>query len=127
MASPQHDDLVRALAHLLLGLGFRNVRACVDGYGTPFPVDLREHPEQATSGVIVPDVTARSASGRLDAFAVETPTTLKTPDSAHEWRSLAAAAELGILAFWVAVPQQCRRTAVERLHDLQLAARIIGL
>lgn len=111
-----HARLVSALVHVLFGLGFRRIRT--DAHPTRQVSLLGEASHRH-------DVEARSGHDARSIFAVETTTSLSTERAALRLRALATTAEDHEL--WLAVPTAARQTALRRLRELQIPARVIGV
>lgn len=111
-----HARLVSALVHVLFGLGFRRIRT--DAHPTRTSTALGEVSH-------CHDVEACSGHDARALFAVETTTSLATERAALRLRALATAADGHEL--WLAVPTVARQTALRRLRELQIPARVIGV
>ena len=110
---PTHSRLVSALVHLLFGLGFREIET------------LPLRPSTTSESAYRPDVIARSGQNTRSHFVVETADSLQSAGSSQ--RLLALARESSGTDFWLAVPPDARPSALRRLKDLEIRARVIGL
>ena len=116
-----HDALIKQLADSLISRKFRDVRADLpDSPNKPFRI-----PEEQSAHGNIPDVTAIGIQQVF--FEVETDDSINDPHIVTQWRLFAAHAEKTSAEFWVVVPKAKKIEAQERMTQLGLTAKVMGL
>jgi hypothetical protein len=113
--------MIKQLADHLIGKKFRDVRA-------DHP-DFCDKPARITgqdgTSCLVPDVTATGIQMVL--FEVETADTINDPHTREQWELFSSYADLHMADFWVVVPKAKKDEARQRVLNLGLRAKVMGL
>jgi len=116
-----HNKMVKQLADSLISKKFRDVRADHPDFpARPVPIVL-----ETAASFHIPDVTAMGIQMVL--FEVETDDTINDGHTRDEWASFASYAHRNRAEFWVVVPKASVADAEERLANLGLHAKVMGL
>lgn len=116
-----HDMMIKQLAERLIAKKFRDVKADHPDFSDkPAFIIMGE----STPGH-VPDVTATGIQMVL--FEVETDETIHTPHARERWKLFASYADRHMAEFWIAVPKAIKDAARERVVELGVNAKVMGI
>lgn len=109
--------MIRFVISALSKQGFADIKADVDGYPEPTPIE-------GGSGVgHMPDVTGYK-QGLLHIYEVETDDTISLPSTEDQWRIFTNFAETQGAKFVIVVPEEMERQAREQLARFKVHAQI---
>ncbi len=116
-----HDKMIKQLADSLISKKFRDVKADHPDFpDKPAPVV-----QETSASFHIPDVTAMGIQMVL--FEVETDDTINDAHTGEQWGLFAAYANLNRAEFWIVVPKASMDDARQRLENLGLNAKVMGI
>lgn len=114
----EHDRMVAAVARILLGKGYQDVRADIPGHTLP-----RRIVWQSTGEGFRPDVTALRDGLRM--FEVETADSISDAHTEPQWTLFSSYARHNNALFYIVFPSGSLEAVTQRLQDLRLEALLM--
>ncbi len=111
----EHDNMVKTVAQILIGRGYKEVKADLQGYPVPKKIVW-----ESTKEGFVPDVTAYRDEFRI--FEVETADTINDPHTEQQWKLFFAYAATNKAMFYVVFPKGCVEAVKKRLEEIGINA-----
>lgn len=111
----EHDSLVKTVAQILVGRGYSDVKADIEGYTPPKKIVW----ETSREG-FVPDVTAQRDELRI--FEVETVDTMSAPHTEEQWKLFFAYAKANKAMFYIVFPKGSVDAVKKRLEEIGISA-----
>ncbi len=115
----EHDRMVEYVAKILVGKGYKDVRADLQGFKQPRRIIW----ESSGEGYL-PDVTARSDDD-FRIFEVETKDSINDEHTADQWKLFASYADVNKAMFYVVFPKGSVDDVKNRLKELGLEAYLM--